>query len=56
MAQGCETRTALTGDDVLSARIKYPSCIETCEFNCTFNVDPAQIGLCMSACPSQCGG
>jgi hypothetical protein len=56
MAQGCGTRTALTADDVLSAQKKYPSCIATCENNCTFNVDPAQIGLCQSACPAQCGG
>jgi len=55
MAQGCKTLTSLTPDDGLSARKQYPGCIDTCETNCTFNVDPAQIGLCMSACPSQCG-
>lgn len=56
MSQGCVSRTALTPDDALSAQKKYPSCIATCENNCTFNVDPGAIGLCMSACPQQCGG
>lgn len=56
MAQGCFGRTTLSSDDVLSAQKKYPSCLTTCENNCTFNVDPAQIGLCQSACPQQCGG
>jgi hypothetical protein len=56
MAQGCGTRTTLTPDDILSAQKKYPSCIAKCENDCTFNVDPSQIGLCQSACPAQCGG
>jgi hypothetical protein len=56
MAQGCGTLTTLSPDDVLSAGKKYPSCMLTCENNCTFNVDPAQIGLCQAACLSQCGG
>jgi hypothetical protein len=55
MRSGCFT-TTLSADDILSAGKKYPSCIATCEHNCTFNVDPGQIGLCMSACPGQCGG
>jgi hypothetical protein len=55
MAQGCKTLTSLSSDDALSARKQYPGCIDTCETNCTFNVDPGQIGLCMAACPSQCG-
>jgi hypothetical protein len=56
MHQGCFGLTSLTSDDVLSAQKKYPSCLATCEDNCTFNVDPEGIGLCQSACPSQCGG
>lgn len=55
MAQGCKTLNSLSSDDVKSAQKKYPGCIDTCERNCTFNVDPAQIGLCMAACPAQCG-
>jgi hypothetical protein len=55
MAQGCKTLTSLSADDALSARKQYPGCIDTCERNCTVNVDPAQIGLCQSACPAQCG-
>jgi hypothetical protein len=59
MDSGCDkTLSTLTMDDVLSATKKYPapSCRELCEFNCTFNVDPVQIGLCQAACPQQCGG
>lgn len=56
MAQGCGTRTTLTSDDILSAQKEYPSCVAKCENDCTFNVDPAQIGLCQSQCPAQCGG
>jgi hypothetical protein len=56
MDQGCNTRTALTADDVLSATKKYPSCITTCENNCLGSIDPAAIGLCMSSCPRECGG
>jgi hypothetical protein len=55
MAQGCKTLTSLSSDDGLSARKQYPGCIDTCETNCTFNVDPAQIGLCQASCPGQCG-
>jgi hypothetical protein len=57
--RGCVANlTQLQPDDVLSASKKYPgpTCIELCEFNCTFNVDPAAIGLCQFGCPSQCGG
>lgn len=53
MAQQCGTSTTLTSDDVLSAQKKYPSCMETCELNCTFN-PPALIGPCQASCPSQC--
>jgi hypothetical protein len=56
MAQGCFSRTTLSSDDVVSAGKKYPSCMTTCENNCTFNVDPAQIGLCQASCPQACGG
>ena len=54
MAQGCKTLTSLTPDDALSARKKYPGCIDTCERNCTV-LDPALIGPCQAACPAQCG-
>ena len=54
MIQGCKTLTSLTSDDALSARKKYPGCIDTCERNCTV-LDPAQIGPCQAACPAQCG-
>lgn len=56
MESRCLADTTLRPDDILSAQKKYPapSCIEVCEHNCTFNVDPAQIGLCMSSCPQQC--
>jgi len=53
MAQGCPPINTLMPDDIKSAGVKYPSCLYTCETNCTFN-DPAQIGPCMAACPSQC--
>ena len=56
MAVQCGTSTTLFADDVLSAQKKYPSCMDTCETNCTFNVDHEQIGLCIASCPSQCGG
>ncbi|HKO90509.1 MAG TPA: hypothetical protein VJU61_05120, partial [Polyangiaceae bacterium] len=59
MDSGCtKTRGQLSSDDILSATKKYPapSCRAVCEFNCTFNVDPGQIGLCQAACPQQCGG
>jgi hypothetical protein len=55
MAQGCINLTALSSDDILSAAKKYPSCVTVCFDNCTINVDPAQIGPCQAACPSQCG-
>jgi hypothetical protein len=56
MATGCFTRTTLSSDDVTSAGKKYPSCIATCETNCQSLLDPGSIGLCMAACPQQCGG
>ena len=58
MESRCLADTTLRPDDVLSAGKKYPAptCQQICEFNCTFNVDPAQIGLCQASCPQQCGG
>jgi hypothetical protein len=58
MESRCLGLTKLSADDLLSVQKKYPapSCQVVCEFNCTFNVDPAQIGLCQASCPAQCGG
>lgn len=53
----CPDRITLTPDDVLSAQKKYPGCVQACEQSC-FNIgfDPSQIGPCVAACPSLCGG
>lgn len=58
MESRCLADTKLSPDDILSATKKYPppTCLQLCNFNCTFNVDPAQIGQCQAACPQQCGG
>ena len=58
MQSRCLSDIKLRDDDVVSAGKKYPgpTCRQLCEFNCTFNVDPGQIGLCQAACPQQCGG
>lgn len=57
LGRGClASLTTLTNDDKLSAATKYPSCRTVCETNCLSLIDPGSIGLCMAACPQQCGG
>jgi len=57
---GCRTLTTLSEDDRRSAAIVYPSrrvdpnCIPQCEANCLFSPSPADIGLCIFACPDLC--
>jgi hypothetical protein len=57
LGRGCLANlTTLRQDDIASANKKYPSCRTVCETNCLSLSDHGSIGLCMAACPQQCGG